>query len=98
MLTAPSGDWSVFQRIFADHWKPLQHAHPRYQTSYYDGLVTKMLACGNPEKMGYLDGFFFTGSPKTPLDARHEQCTFLYVNSVEMLHTFIFNSARRGVA
>jgi Putative transposase/Transposase zinc-binding domain len=55
MSAAPSLDWSVFKQIFADHWKPFQHAHPRYQTSYYDGLVTKMLACGNPEKMGYLE-------------------------------------------
>ena len=55
MLTAPSGDWSVFQRIFADHWKAFQHAHPRYQTAYYDGLVAKMLACGNPHQMGYVE-------------------------------------------
>ena len=54
MSAAPSRDWSVFKQIFADHWEPFQHAHPRYQTSYYDGLVTKMLAGGNPEKMGYL--------------------------------------------
>jgi Putative transposase/Transposase zinc-binding domain len=53
MLTAPSRDWSVFQQIFADHWEAFQHAHPRYQTPYYDGLVAKMLACGNPEKIGY---------------------------------------------
>ena len=55
MLTAPSRDWSVFQQIFADHWEAFQHAHPRYQTSYYDGLVAKMLACGNPEKIGYIE-------------------------------------------
>jgi len=55
MRAAPSRDWSVFKQIFADHWEPFQHAHPRYQTSYYDDLVTKMLACGNPEKMGYLE-------------------------------------------
>jgi hypothetical protein len=55
MLTAPSGDWSVFQRIFADHWEAFQHAHPRYQTAYYDGLVAKMLACGNPHQMGYVE-------------------------------------------
>ncbi len=54
MMTPPSGDWSVFQQIFADHWAAFQHAHPRYQTSYYDGLVAKMLNCGNPEQMGYL--------------------------------------------
>jgi putative transposase/transposase-like zinc-binding protein len=55
MLTAPSGAWSVFQQIFADHWEAFQHAHPRYQTPYYDELVSKMLACGNPDKMGYVE-------------------------------------------
>jgi hypothetical protein len=55
MLVAPSRDWSVFQQIFADHWEAFQHAHPRYQTPYYDGLVAKMLACGRPAKMGYVE-------------------------------------------
>ena len=55
MLVQPSGDWSVFQRIFADHWDTFAHAHPRYQTPYYEGLVAKMLACGNPEQMGYVE-------------------------------------------
>jgi len=55
MLAAPVRDWSVFQQIFTDHWEAFQHAHPRYQTSYYDGLVAKMLACGQPEKMGYIE-------------------------------------------
>jgi hypothetical protein len=55
MLTAPSRDWSVFQQILADHWEAFQHAHPRYQTPYYDGLVAKMLACGHPEKIGYIE-------------------------------------------
>jgi hypothetical protein len=54
MITAPPRDWSVFKPIFADHWDAFQHAHPRYQTSYYDGLVAKMLGCGNPETMGYI--------------------------------------------
>jgi Putative transposase/Transposase zinc-binding domain len=53
MLAAPARDWSVFQQIFADHWEAFQPTHPRYQTPYYDGLVAKMLACGNPEKIGY---------------------------------------------
>lgn len=52
MVAEPSRDWSVFKQIFADPWEAFQHAHPRYQTSSYDSLVTKMLACGNPEKMG----------------------------------------------
>ena len=55
MLAAPSRDWSVFQQIFADHWEPFQHAHSRYQTPYYAGLVAKMLACGTPEKIGYIE-------------------------------------------
>src|SRR3989442_12676760 len=55
MLAAPSRDWNVFKQIFADHWPAFQQAHPRYQRAYYDDLVAKMLACGHPEKMGYLE-------------------------------------------
>jgi hypothetical protein len=55
MLTQASGDWSVFKQIFADHWEGFKHAHPRYQTTYYDDLVAKMLACGNPDQMGYVE-------------------------------------------
>lgn len=54
MLIAPARDWSVFKQIFADHWEAFQQAHPRYQTTYYTDLVAKMLACGNPERMGYV--------------------------------------------
>src|ERR671910_3399275 len=52
MLPAPSRDWNVFKQIFAEHWEGFTQAHPRYQTAYYADLVAKMLACGNPEKMG----------------------------------------------
>ena len=52
MLPAPTRASSVLKQIFADHWEPFQQAHPRYQTAYYDGLVAKMLACGNPIKIG----------------------------------------------
>jgi hypothetical protein len=55
MTAHPSRDGNVFKQIFAAHWSAFQHAHPRYQTSYYDGLVAKMLDCGNPEQMGYLE-------------------------------------------
>jgi hypothetical protein len=55
MIAAPSRDWSIFKQIFAEHWDAFRHAHPRYQTSYYDGLVAKMLGCGNPDKMGYIE-------------------------------------------
>jgi hypothetical protein len=55
MLAAPSRAWSVFQQIFAEHWDTFQRAPPRYQTAYYDSLVSKMLGCGNPDKMGYIE-------------------------------------------
>jgi len=55
MLAAPSRAWSVFQQIFADHGEPFQHAHSRYQTPYYAGLVAKRLACGTAEKIGYIE-------------------------------------------
>ncbi len=55
MTTAPSQDWNVFQQIFVDHWDGFKRVYPRYHTSYYDGLVDKMLGCGNPEKMGYIE-------------------------------------------
>jgi hypothetical protein len=55
MMAQPSGDWNVFKQIFAEHWGAFQHAHPRYQTSYDDGLVAKRLAGGNPMQMGYVE-------------------------------------------
>src|SRR5262249_23028740 len=32
-----------------------QHVYPRYHTRYYDSLVNKMLACGEPEKIGDIE-------------------------------------------
>jgi Putative transposase/Transposase zinc-binding domain len=55
MIAAPSRDWNVFKQIFAEHWEGFKHVYPRYNTRYYDGLVDKMLGCGNPEKMGYVE-------------------------------------------
>jgi hypothetical protein len=52
MIAAPSRDWKVFTPIFAEPWEGFTHAHPRYRTSDYDGLVATRLACGNPEQMG----------------------------------------------
>jgi hypothetical protein len=54
MMAAPLPAWSVFKQIFVDHWEGFKRVHPRYDTRYYDGLVDKMLGCGNPEKMGYI--------------------------------------------
>lgn len=55
MIVEPAQGWNVFKQIFDDHWDGFKHAHPRYNTHYYDGLVEKMLGCGNPDKMGYVE-------------------------------------------
>ena len=55
MLAAPALDWNIFKQIFADHLDAFTHAHPRYPMPYYESLVAKMLACGNPEQMGYVE-------------------------------------------
>jgi hypothetical protein len=55
MITAPAQDWNVFQQIFVEHWDGFKRVYPRYNQRYYDGLVDKMLACGSPAKMGYIE-------------------------------------------
>jgi hypothetical protein len=47
--------WNVFKQIFAEHWDGFKRVYPRYDKRYYDGLVDKMLGCGNPDKMGYIE-------------------------------------------
>jgi Putative transposase/Transposase zinc-binding domain len=47
--------WNIFKQIFADHWEGFKERYPLYDKQYYDDLVEKMLACGNPEKMGYIE-------------------------------------------
>ena len=55
MIVEPAQGWNVFKQIFVDHWDGFKHVYPRYNTRYYDGLVDKMLGCGNPDKMGYIE-------------------------------------------
>jgi Putative transposase/Transposase zinc-binding domain len=55
MIVEPWRYSNVFKQIFADHWDVFKQSHPRYDTCYYDGLVQKMLDCGNPDKMGYIE-------------------------------------------
>jgi hypothetical protein len=52
MMAEPSEDWNVFKQIFVEHWEGFTHVSPRYDTRYDDGLVDKMLGCGNPDKRG----------------------------------------------
>ena len=51
----PPPAWNVFKQIFAEHWDGFKRVYPRYDTRYYDGLVDKMLGCGDPDKMGYIE-------------------------------------------
>jgi hypothetical protein len=55
MIVEPARDWNVFKQIFVDHWQGFNQFRPRYDTPYYEGLVNKMLDCGNPDKMGYAE-------------------------------------------
>lgn len=48
-------DWNEYKQIFADHWEGFKQLYPLYDTGYYDGLVKKILSCGNPEEMGYIE-------------------------------------------
>ncbi len=48
-------DWNVFKQIFSDHWEEFKKMYSKYNTPYYDELVKKMLDCGDPEKMGYIE-------------------------------------------
>src|SRR5438093_8519225 len=55
MTTATPPAWNLFKQIFAEHWDGFKHIHPRYHKPYYDSLVAKMLACGDPEKIGSIE-------------------------------------------
>lgn len=55
MHAAPSQGWNIFKQIFAEHWDEFKRLHHRYEKPYYDELVHKMLGCGDPEKMGYIE-------------------------------------------
>jgi len=47
--------WSIFKEIFSENWEGFKMEHSGYDNSYYEGLVEKMLSCGNPEEMGYIE-------------------------------------------
>lgn len=55
MIIEPARDWNVFKQVFVDHWQGFKQFRPRYDTPYYESLVEKMLDCGNPDKMGYIE-------------------------------------------
>ena len=44
----------TFKQIFRDHWPFFKERHRRYDTSYYETVIQKMLDCGDPATMGYM--------------------------------------------
>jgi hypothetical protein len=55
MTAATPPAWNVFTQIFAEHWDGFKRVYPRYDRRYYDGLVQKMLGCGDPDQMGSIE-------------------------------------------
>jgi hypothetical protein len=47
-------DKATFKKIFRDHWDEFKQTHPRYDGPEYDQVIQKMLDCGDPEKMGFV--------------------------------------------
>ncbi len=45
---------STFKQIFRDHWPQFKTAYPRFDTPLYNEAVQKMLDCGDPERMGFV--------------------------------------------
>lgn len=40
-------DRETFKRIFCEHWEGFRGQNPRYAGDYYDGVIRKMLGCGD---------------------------------------------------
>jgi hypothetical protein len=47
--------WNVFKQIFAEHWDGFKRVYPRYDKRDYEALVDKMVGCGNPDQMGFME-------------------------------------------
>jgi hypothetical protein len=47
-------DKNTFKQIFYEHWDAFKQAHPKFDCPDYNDTLQKMLDCGNPEKMGFV--------------------------------------------
>jgi hypothetical protein len=47
-------DKNTFKRIFNDHWDAFKQYHPRFDNPDYNETIDKMLGCGDPDKMGFV--------------------------------------------
>ena len=46
---------NVYKQIFSDNWEGFKSRYSKYDNKYYDELVEKMLFCGDPDKIGYIE-------------------------------------------
>ena len=47
-------DKNTFKQIFYNHWDAFKQSHPHFDSPDYNDVVQKMLDCGDPEKMGFV--------------------------------------------
>ena len=47
-------DKNTFKQIFDDHWDAFKQTHPKFDCPDYNDTIRKMLDCGDPEKMGFV--------------------------------------------
>ena len=47
-------DKNTFKQIFYDHWDTFRKFNPRFDSLDYTETIQKMLDCGDPEKMGFV--------------------------------------------
>lgn len=47
-------DKNTFKQIFYDHWDAFKQAYPKFDSPDYNDTIQKMLGCGDPEKMGFV--------------------------------------------
>jgi hypothetical protein len=47
-------DKNTFKQIFYDHWDAFKKFRPQFDSPDYNETIQKMLDCGDPEKMGFV--------------------------------------------
>jgi len=47
-------DKNTFKQIFYDYWDAFKQFRPRFDSPDYNDTIQKMLDCGDPEKMGFV--------------------------------------------
>ena len=53
-IDSPTVDKNTFKQIFRDHWDAFKVRYPRFDRPHYSTVVQRMLDCGDPERMGYV--------------------------------------------